>query len=189
MNKIYKNSLIVLIIAVIIFISSFSGCCKFPERRTLEYAVATADLIVHGYIVDKQYKELGVYPESVITYMIYTLSVDQTIKGVSAPKILFKVEAAIEGISPYSGLTIFGPGLDLQKEYQLLACFKYEDSHYFTLIPGGRLYKTKSDTEVNFEDYTGRILKIMQANDMEISLPKSEWPPFPTGPFLFPWER
>jgi hypothetical protein len=97
------------------------------------------------------------------------------------------------GIYPNSGLESIPSsgigGYHLQSE--VLECYEVDHCypHYYTVIKGGRLIKTESDTEVNFEKFTGRILKIMQANDLEIKLPKSEWPPFPTGPFLFPWQK
>jgi hypothetical protein len=185
-----KPAKITVLMGLLLFVIIFSACCKPPARGTLEYAVINADIIAQGIITKSEYKELK---ESVVRdNTIFTLSISKVIKGNPKTKnILIKVK---EGSLP-NGLTgefqdSSDHGYVLQDE--VLDCFQYLDADYYYGIPGGEWMKSDQQyisKKTTIEEHLGKILKIMYANDLPISLPKSEWPPYPTGPFLFPWQK
>jgi hypothetical protein len=179
------------LLGVFILVSILSSCCKPPTYGTLEYAVINADIIAHGVITKREYKELKDY--LVTTNTIYTLSLDKVIKGNTNKKeILIKREG---GVLPNGGtMEPFDSsdyGYDLFEE--VLGCFQIADNTYYChAIRGGMWMKSDEkfmSKPTSLEERTGQILKIMYVNDLPISLPKSEWPSYPTGPFLFPWQK
>lgn len=180
-------AVIIFLLGIILIASCFFGCCKPPARGTLEYAVINADIIAHGVITNREYKEFRDDP--VTTHTIYTLSIDQVVEGnPNTKEVLIKIEGGVRPDGTSVAVFDGERGYDIQDE--LLACFRIPENTYFSVIQGGTWIKGKNiSSRESFQKHLGKILKIMYANDLPISLPKSEWPSYPTGPFLFPWQK
>jgi hypothetical protein len=176
-NVLKKMSILFPGLIIILFIGS---CGMSPDEDPLKDNVIKADLILLVTATDQKYEVVqggqGEYAGT-FTYTIYTLSIEKIIKGKVATKEIFlKVSGG-----PYQGGFNFEPHFNLSD--RALICLKNGiDNIYLPLGSGkpddGVLWiKSLSINSVEkLDDIIGRVIRIMQAYDIPIALPSSEFP-------------
>ena len=156
--------------------------------------VVKSDLIVYGSITGNRYETVAVGEGETagwVAFTISSLSVEKVIKGEpDITEVLIRTEGGL--IESPEGNVIqgsLGPSIGDKS----LQGYHREDDNVYTLIHNGLFWvetikEPKITTTIPLRDMIGRIIVVMQANDIPIALPPSEWPPLPREPVTLPKE-
>jgi hypothetical protein len=161
------------------------------QPNPLADGIAKSDLIVSGNITNLKYEVETVTQADNLTgkrvYTIYSLSVEKVIKGDPAIKeVLIKVEGGKTNEVVMQNPSV--PNLSITDRL-LVGLYRKNDYYYFTgfttfwiersKLPVFSLIMPDKTRISNLQEMLGYILMIMRDNNIPITLPEEDRPPFP----------
>jgi hypothetical protein len=168
-------------------------------KDPLNGAVVKSDCIVSGNVTAQRYETV-----TNTAYTIFTLSVDKMIKGDSNLKELYiKVPGGLFNDGIHSPVFAGPTGVYFRVGDKVLITLHKEMDNIFVPEYGPKttggsfpidnptnaiiwIKGTNVSTQGTLDQAIGRVIQIMQANQIPIALPPNQWPPLPVGPVTRP---
>jgi hypothetical protein len=204
------NSCVIIILAVATLLVLFSSCGNPATSSTISTStpastttsststsspikvigldpILVSDMIILGTVTDLKYDIVDVVEgehSGKSIHTIFTVSIEKVIKGDSATKELF-----IRGEGGMTAEVAEIPNPNYLISDKVLVCLGRENNEFYTLLTDGLIwiYSSKYGMDISpltLSDSIGLVIKIMQANNLPIALPQSEWPPLPASTTL-----